>query len=146
MANKRRDDNDDDDGGECVVAEGGLRARFRKRKAQEDGRVEFGVAQANAYFNARRIKRAVRKPTGAAASKKKSSAKPASSGKGQDDEDNDDQDDGRRTQDKVLVLPPRGAMLAALKIADQRESERRAKRAKFALPRFDQVMDVSLSK
>lgn len=145
MANKRRDDDDGGDG-ECVAAEGGLRARFRKRKAQEDGRVEFGVAQANAYFNARRIKRAVRKPTGAAASKKKSNAKPASSGKDQDDEDSDDQDDGGRIQDKALVLPPRGVMLAALKVADQRESERRAERAKFALPRFDQVLDVSLSK
>lgn len=126
--------NDDEVG---VAAESGLRSRSRKRRAQEDNHVAFGDAQANAYFNSRRIKRVGRKPT--AASKKKG----AKGGKGQDEDDDGEQGDDRNTEDKALVLPARGAMLAALKEADKREAERRSLRTTFALPRFDQVRGVS---
>lgn len=143
-------------GGGDDVVESGLRARFRKRKVQTDGNVEFGVAQANAYFNARRIKRSSRKPAAAARKRSASRKKPSSNssaaaGDGHDDRDNSaadraqrndgdgDENDSQDDEELAFVPPSRGMVLAALKHADDRETARRAANPEHALPTFDQV-------
>lgn len=127
----------------------GLRARVRKRKAAAtvaDGPVEFGVAQANAYFNARRIKRggSARRP--AAKRREQKQQKPESantnSSNAQHQQPTDDSDESDEQQ-RTLVLPPHALMLAALRAADDREAARRSLAPAHALPTFEQVHPLS---
>lgn len=146
---QRGKDDASGDGG-AMPQEGGLRARFRKRKAATESHVEFGVAQANAYFNARRIKRGKKKATtqtrkqsadrGAGVKSAKAKRGQAGAGSGSDGEGPEEEED-----EKKLVLPSRGEVLTALKQADDREAERRAANAKYTLPRFEQVCALGAS-
>uniref|UniRef100_K3WJN7 Origin recognition complex subunit 2 n=1 Tax=Globisporangium ultimum (strain ATCC 200006 / CBS 805.95 / DAOM BR144) TaxID=431595 RepID=K3WJN7_GLOUD len=109
--------------------------------------VPFGVEQANAYFNARRIKRGKKKSTTHANTKGVSTkgrvarnlkgpahvGQQTDGGSGSAGDANSDEE-----EDKKLVLPPRGEMLTVLKQADEREATRRAANHKYALPRFEQ--------
>jgi hypothetical protein len=111
--------------------------------------VPFGVEQANAYFNARRIKRGKKKSTTHANTKGVSTkgrvarnlkgpahvGQQTDGGSGSAGDANSDEE-----EDKKLVLPPRGEMLTVLKQADEREATRRAANHKYALPRFEQVI------
>ncbi|TYZ66014.1 hypothetical protein PybrP1_010405 [[Pythium] brassicae (nom. inval.)] len=114
----------------------GLRARVRKRKAAADSHVEFGVAQANAYFNARHIKRAARKP------QVKRSAQSSNNNSGANNSNtraqHEDDVDGAQEQPSALVLPAHALTLAALRTADEREAARRALVPEHALPTFEQ--------
>ncbi|KAF1313403.1 Origin recognition complex subunit, partial [Globisporangium splendens] len=136
-----------DDRTAAMPSDGGLRARFRKRRAMTETNVPFGVEQANAYFNARRIKRGRKKPatqtrTKGASTKRRAANKqktPTDAGQQSDDGDESAGDAAMDEEDdKNLVFPPRGEVLTVLKHADEREAARRAENDKYALPRFEQ--------
>lgn len=122
----------------------GLRARVRKRKAAANSHVEFGVAQANAYFTARRIKRGARKPPGkrSAQSSIVNNGESPTTGPNSSSiagAQNEYDEDGAHEQPSALVLPAHALTLAALRVADERESARRALVPEHALPTFEQV-------
>lgn len=90
----------------------------RKRAGSGTGEaVGFGVAQANAYFNARRMGR--RAPT---------KAKSKTGAKAREAEPDQEEDE----EDEKLVLPPPSALRAILRSADERDAKRQ--RVKHELP------------
>ncbi|RLN86808.1 hypothetical protein BBJ28_00008088 [Nothophytophthora sp. Chile5] len=120
----------------------GLRARTRQQKARQQASVKFGVASANAFLTANRLKkRAPRKSKppplaermaaqqAAADEARGRSKKRAKRSEEEELEETEPEEEGEEDDDK-LHLPPHGEMLAALKEADECEETQRLRQRK----------------
>ncbi|RLN89251.1 hypothetical protein BBJ28_00008936 [Nothophytophthora sp. Chile5] len=121
----------------------GLRARTRQQKARQQSNVKFGVASANAFLTANRLKkRAPRKSKppplaermatqqAAAEEARGRSKKRAKRSEEEEPEEAEPEEEEGEEDDDKLQLPPHGEMLAALKEADECEEAQRLRQRK----------------